>query len=233
MSSTEDFQAKINEINTFPENKIKKPNMPIDVFLQEVENIVKWVEDDKEKLESAGLDWTLVTELPTWAGALREAQSLWFKERFTREEAEKEWKEKVPEAYDLRNKLIHDFRFAFRNNDDLLNRVSAIADGTGHADMIQDLNDLSVLGKDNTELLTAINFDLSQLDDAAAMAEEMSTLLSQVNVDRTKLNEDKLIRDKAYTLTKTSLDEIRACGQYLFWRDKDRLKGYASEYHRR
>jgi hypothetical protein len=39
--------------------------------------------------------------------------------------------------------------------------VSAITDGSGHADMIQDLNDIAVLGRENPDPLTAIGFDLT------------------------------------------------------------------------
>ena len=29
---------------------------------------------------------------------------------------------------------------------------------------------------------------------------------------------------------KQALDEVRACGQYVFWRDDSRLKGCVSQY---
>ena len=147
MSSSEDYQAKIAEIEAIADDQVKSPTMPVDVFLQEVENTVKWVQDDKDKLIAAGLDWTLVDDMPIRAGALREAQSLWYKERFSREEAQKEWNEKSPDAYDLRDTLLHTFRFAFRNEADLTSRVAIISEGSGNADMIQDLNDLALLGK--------------------------------------------------------------------------------------
>jgi len=230
MSSAEDYAAKIAEIEVIPEAQMKSPNMPVDVFLQEVENTVKWVQDDKDKLIATGLDWTLVDDLPVRAGALREAQSLWFKVRFAREDAQKEWNEKSPDAYDLRNTLLHVFRFAFRNEADLTSRINAIAEGSGNADMIQDLNDLALLGKGHTDLLTAVGFDLTLLDTAAATSAEMAALLSQSTTDRKKENVNRIIRDKAYTYVKQALDEVRACGQFVFWRDDARSKGYVSQY---
>ncbi len=182
---------------------------------------------------AAGLDWTLVESLPERAGALRESESLWFKIRFSREEAEKEWLTKSPAAYELRDTLLHDFRFAFRNIPEIANRVAAIAEGSGHADMIQDLNDLSVLGKANPEPLAAIGFDATLLDTAAATADEMATLLSEATVVRADRNIERIIRDRAYTYLKQALDEIRACGQYVFWRNEERYKGYISSYHKK
>jgi hypothetical protein len=38
----------------------------------------------------------------------------------------------------------------------------------------------------------------------------------------------KEMRDKAYAFMKLAVDEIRATGQYAFWRDEDRKKGYVS-----
>jgi len=115
----------------------------------------------------------------------------------------------------------------------LLSRVSAVADGSGHADMIQDLNDLAVLGKANSEALTAIGFDLAQLDAAATAADEMADLLATANGDKAEQNESKTIRDKAYTYMKALVDDIREAGKYVFRNNKNRLKGYSSDYWRK
>ncbi len=42
-----------------------------------------------------------------------------------------------PEAYHIRDQLLHAFRFAFRKDPVLLSWVAVIADGTGYADMIR------------------------------------------------------------------------------------------------
>jgi len=42
-----------------------------------------------------------------------------------------------------------------------------------------------------------------------------------------------VVRDQAYTHLKQAVDAVRACGQYLFWRNDERLKGYASRYLRK
>jgi len=96
--------------------------------------------------------------------------------------------------------------------------------------MIQDLNDLSVLGKANPEPLAAIGFDATLLDTAAATADEMAALLSEATVVRSDLNTERVIRDKAFTYVKQALDEIRNCGQYVFWHDEERVRGYSSQF---
>ena len=61
----------------------------------------------------------------------------------------------------------------------------------------------------------------------------MADLLSKATSDRGDNNQARVIRDKAFTLLKQAVDEIRDCGQYVFWRDTQRYKGYVSHYHKR
>ena len=145
--STQDFTTKLSIFQAMDDDEVKTPNMPIDRFVQKGENLYHWCQEDKEQLTGAGLDWAFAEDLPVRAGACREAESIWNKEKKTRKDAAKAWKEQYPMAEELKNDLLHAFRYAFRKHDDLLNLVSEIYDGTGAADTIQDLNDLSVLGK--------------------------------------------------------------------------------------
>lgn len=230
MSNLSDFNSKLEAIQAVPEKDVKQANMPVGIFIQEGEDLLAWSATDREILVSKGLQWQKVEDLRPCLGALREAQSRWSAERNAQEEASKIWKMKAPDAYDLRDTLVHDFLYAFRNDGDILTKVRLIAEGSTHADMIQDLNDLSVLGLANPEPLAAISADPGRLETAASLAAELSELLAIVNGDRAEHNELKTIRDKAYTLCKEYMDEIRACGQYAFWRDAERVKGYASTY---
>ena len=230
MSSTTDYNELLAIISAINSADVLTLNIPVNVFVQEAENLYHWCLDDQPVLTRAGLDWDLVLSLPARAGACREAQSLWVKERNTRQEAEQAWKDQAPAAFDLRNQLLHNFRFAFRKFDGLLTRVDEIAQGDTNSDMVQDLNDLSVVGKANTEPLAVINFDLPMLDTAADVSDRMGDLLGATNGERKEDSEAMLIRDKAFTYLKQAVDEIRECGKFAFWRTPERLKGYNSDY---
>jgi hypothetical protein len=233
MSNNDDYIAKLDLLKSIEEEAISSPtNVPVDVYLQEAENLYHWAGDDRAKLEAIGLDGTLVDDLPVRCGALREAESLWNKKRFTREDAEQTWAEKSPEAYDLRNELLHQMRFAYRDDENLLRKVNDIGEGAGHADMLQDLNDLSVLGKANPLPLTAIAFDLTLLDTAAQKADELASLLGIVTGDRMQYDEKRVIRDQAFSHLKEAVDVIRKFGQFVFWRNEKRKRGYISNYLR-
>ncbi|MCP4137515.1 MAG: hypothetical protein GY754_41495 [bacterium] len=220
-------------IQAIPEDVLQSANMPFDVYIQEAENLFKWVQADKDALTGRGMDWGLVDDLLERAAALREAESIWSAQRFTRQEAGRLWAEKSPDAYALRDQLLKDLRFAYRKDSKLTGRVNYISDGTGHADMIQDLNDLSVLGKENLDPLKQIKFDMPLLDDAAMLSKEMAALFADATTDKAEDKGAKKIRDQALTHLKEAVEEIRDYGQYVFSASRERLQGYRSDYYRK
>ena len=232
MANIDDYNAKIGEILAIPDKDVFEPTIPVDVFLQESENLGKWAMMDLAPLAAVGITDVKIADMAVRTGALREAQSVWFKDRNAQLDAQREWGIQSPLAFGLRDELVHTFRYAFRNEASLIARVTAIAEGNTNSDMIQDLNDLSVLGKNNTELLQNIGFDLSKLDAAAEASAAMAELLAAANGDKSVQNETKMIRDKALVHLKQLVDEIRDAGKYVFWKNEKRLKGYRSEYLR-
>jgi len=230
MANANDLQQKMEALNAIPAEQVLEPVIPVDIYLQEAENLAQWCKDDLTELAKGGITEAMVTDIGVRAGALREAQSLWFKDRRTQQQAERDWNTQSPAAYDLRDELLHTFRFAFRKDTNLLNRVSEITAGDGHADMIQDLNDLAVLGRGNTRVLAAIGFDVTKLDEADTLAQTMAELLALANGSKQMGNESKILRDRAYTHLKERVDEVRACGKFVFWKNPDRMKGYISTF---
>jgi hypothetical protein len=231
MSSRDEYNQAIDQILAIDEKQVKFPdNIPVGTYVQEADNLYEWCREDKETLTAQGLPWEFVTDLPMRAGALREAEARWNSQRFNKKEAAKKWDRISPGAYELRDQLLQYFRFAFRKDHDLMKTVKRIAEGNGHADLIQDLNDLSVLGRDNTGLLGKINFDMNLLDEAAEASRALSQLLAEVNTERMEYKEAKGIRDRAYTHLKEAVDEIYDHGQFAFRGDEERLRGYRSNY---
>lgn len=132
----------------------------------------------------------------------------------------------------LRDDLVHSFNYAYRNNKDILSRVQDVAEGTTDEDMILDLNTLNHIGKNNPDELNKIRFDMKLLDTAAETAQKMQELLAQADGTSPVYNEARLNRDQAYTMLKQSVDEVRACGQHVFYRNPARYPGYCSKYLR-
>lgn len=228
--SKENFETLEGTIEAIEPANTQTPRMPVDTYLQEASDLYEWSKEDQAQLEDVGVPQAYFDEMDTRIGALRYAQSVWNKDRYTKEEAQQEWDELRPKAYDLKNELEHAFRFAFRRRPDLLRKVQYIEEGSSNADLVQDLSDLATLGEANLPLLTAINFDETKLEKAANDASELSALLAKANGERKEEGSPKITRDKAYTHLKGIVDEIYEAGKYAFWKDESRLKGYYSRY---
>ncbi len=232
MSNLTDYEA-ILPMAQKAETVVESPNMPVGIYAQEAEDLFVWSSRDKAELMAAGITENHFTRLNEAAGALRYAQSLWIQDLKARQNAEELWSKQSPEAFDLVTQLLHAFRYAYRNHADILTSVQLIAEGSGAADMIQDLSDLSLLGKNNTAPLLAINFDMALLDKASELSAHMADVLAQANGEKADSKETLQNRNQIYSFLKLFVDDIRSCGKYLFWRDEARLKGYRSEYFRK
>jgi hypothetical protein len=230
--SKENYVVEETAILALDKVLVKSPEIPVAISLQEGEDLAVWVVPDKKRLKHRGLDMSLLESINLRIGALRYQQGLWQADTDSRKRALEDWKVQNPIGYNLRAILFHFMRFAFQDDPDLLRRLDEIAKNSGHADMVQDLMSLSLLGSKNTGLLKKINFDLTQLDTAATLSGTLADLLALNNGDKKKANAVKDLRDRAYTHLKIAVDKIRSYGKLEFWRDPDRLEGYASQHRR-
>lgn len=232
MSDLTAYETALAQANDLKESELRALNIPMDFFIHESLRLYEWAGEDRAALEASGLDWKIVENLTLFAAALRHAQGLWTSERFQSEEAQRTWSARSPEAYELKSTLMHVFRFAFRKRPDLLRVVDMIAAGSGHVDMLQDLKDLSVAGRRNLSLLSAVGFDPTLLNRCETLAGELGMVYAEARNERVSYRQAKRVRDAMATLLKQTVDEVREYGQFVFWRDEQRRKGYTSEYHR-
>ena len=63
MSNLEDYNSKIEVIKAITDDQIKTPNsIPVEIYIQEAENLIAWCQEDKDQLVAKGLDWTVVED---------------------------------------------------------------------------------------------------------------------------------------------------------------------------
>ena len=74
---------------------------------------------------------------------------------------------------------------------------------------------------------------MSLMEQAEQWAAEMGTVLGRATAEQRDGNAALILRNKAYTYLKEAVDEVRECGQYVFWRNDARYVGYVSHYNRR
>ena len=146
MSYYDDFEQWKENIENVPAKDVKLPNLPIDDFVVSTEILAIDSNEDREALTVAGMDTTLIDDLTPWSGALRYCQANWMSIFRAREEAQNQWYEQSPFAYEFCNELLHDFSFAYRDIDDVKKKVMRIREGGSNADMVQDLLELAILG---------------------------------------------------------------------------------------
>ena len=230
MITEEQILACKAEVATVTDERTLELNMPSSIYASESETLETWTGPDTAKLAIGGISVERIAQIGIRSFVFREYEAAWKVVRRTGKDAEKQWKEFAEGAYDLCDEMKHAFKYAFRNEPELLGRVNEIAQGTGDPDMIQDLKTYSLLGLKHQDLLTPIGFDITKLDAASSMSDEGANLLAEANGSKLLGNERKVDRDKAYTHLKEVVDEVRACGKYLFRKDKKRLVGYQSDH---
>lgn len=234
MANSESYLAAKTQAQAIPQDEIIQPTVPIKIYNMEAENLGVYAKRDREFLVAKGLNPILIDDLDARIDVLKDAQSGWMTIFNAKVVTLEEWKVESEKAYAVQRELSHDFRFAYRNDHNIMLQVNRISDGDSHADLIQDLNDYAALGKVNPGPLLAVNFDLTRLDVAKELSDSTQTLLGQVNGIRTETNKpEKMFRDQSYTYLKQAVDEIRDFGKYVFWENEAKLKLYSSEYFRK
>uniref|UniRef100_UPI00321788D4 hypothetical protein n=1 Tax=uncultured Draconibacterium sp. TaxID=1573823 RepID=UPI00321788D4 len=226
MNYQDDFNAWKDQIESVPVDEAKVPNRPVDEIVARTETLAINANEDRVALEEAGLDVNLIDQLTPLSGALRYCQAQWMSRFRAREDAQIEWQEQSPQAYALRDELLHHFSFAYRKREDILKKVMRIREGGSNADMIQDLLEEAVLGEKYPEPLVAINLDLDWLQQARTVSHTMSELLATANGSDGDSSEAKILRDKAFTLLNKADSTIREYGRYVFWKDDEKRDRY-------
>lgn len=229
MSSETDLKTMQARIEARPVPELLKLDMPVDTTVAEGEKLVSVATEDKTKLVAANLDWTKVELLAVLVGALRQTQSNWNLIRFTSADAAAEWNRKILPAFEQKETVIHGMTYGFRLQPELLQKIDKMNEGSGDADFIQDCNDAVTLAQENEILLEAIKFPMVDVEVLVEIVDEMSKLLAKKD-GAGPTSPKKILRDKALAWTKELVEEIYACGQYVFWKDKERKTKYRSAY---
>lgn len=224
-------QPKISEqISNIKKEEILHISIPVDVYLQEAEDLARWMVKDLEKLVKIGITQAHLDDLQQRTSALREAQTSWIEDKKSMPAIQDQWNKIAKVAEGLKQDLIASYRFAFRNHPELLSKVNKMARQKKQVDLVMDTGKLAMLGEFNSNLLQAIGFDMNKLKQAQQLSEESADILAQLNNFKIDGKETKHFRDQAYTYLKLLMNQLKEGGKYTFRNDPERLKGYKSEY---
>src|SRR5687768_11781348 len=126
-------------LQAIPVTEVDAPQIAISTILQEANDLLTLVRDPKvwSTLEAVGMTAAIRDELEQMIGATRAAQSLWTVSR-DRQKSEAQ-REREQRGAAMRSDLFAACRFNLRDDRTAIATLSAISQGDGIADLVQDL----------------------------------------------------------------------------------------------
>ena len=235
LNSDKSFEKLRPVIEALPDDNIVSPTMPPDDIVGEAEELLNTATEDKDLLIKGGLESEYIDSLRDRIGAYIVAEAEHRAVAFAKSEAKKEWDDIETKAVEIKRTLMHYMRFVFKRNNMTaeLKSIGEIAKGKGRRDLMLDLMDLYKLAQKNVDLLTTVGMDTSLIEDANTMFEKLRSLLGDLNTEPEEVETKKMLVKKAYTYLWDAVDNIREFGQFVFWKDENRLDLYRSDHYQR
>ncbi len=227
-----EFAALKAEVLRLDREELSAPHLPIAVALQEGNDLLTLLTEDATvipKLVAVGLNRGLVGELGRAIPFARETQSRWAVLRDRSKPASQRDREERGVA--LRDELLSAARWNLRNDRAAMGTLSAISEGEGVADLVQDLNDLGELIERKRDAFAGdATFDAPASAEAArSVASEISVGAGVAKIDGESA-EARDLRDRAYTLLAQLMEEIREAGRHAYRDDERMRKHFTSRY---
>jgi hypothetical protein len=216
----QDYQLKLPIITAISENQIKTPTMPAMEYIREADKLQDRCQEDKAVLMAGGLDWDIVTDIPTRVGAYYNAECI--------SEAIIQWNEISESITAHLDSLLPVFLSAYRANSYLLGRVENIA-ACRYIDQPKALLDLVGLGADHPGYMDD-NFDANEWFTNALFLQGRYNYLKRKVGDKEHRKRIRTIRNQAFTHLKEAVDEVCARARQV-WQENDApLNGYRTPY---
>jgi hypothetical protein len=231
MSETE-TKALEARLMALDPDAIESPRMPIAVALQEANDLHTLLVEDASvvpALRAVGLAQEIIDALEPAVAFTRDAQSRWVVTRDQRKPEAQRAREQRGE--ELRAELLSAANWNLRGDRAALGTLSAIAEGEGLADLVQDLHDLAELVDRKRAAFAA-----DKTFDASASAEEARSLASEISagIGEAKLDGDgrqaRDLRDRAFTHLAEVVEELRAAGRHAYRHEPRMRRHFTSRY---
>lgn len=225
--------SKIALLEAISDCELRYPsNIPIPIYLREAEKLLAVGQRDLSALERVGFDKNLLVDLDTRIDVLREAQSLLNSSRGGKGEARRQWNDAAREGCKLHDNLKRALLFINRNVPFKQSLIRKAGKGRTPAAMIQSLNNLVYLARDEKSSLAGINFDMQRLNSVESFIERLGKLLGAADAEKAGQKTVLRLRNAAYTHLYEGLKELRDFGLYLYGDDDLKKLDYTSDYLR-
>jgi hypothetical protein len=232
MSDQQDLETLLPKLKAIAARDVRYPDMPVEQAVKEAKIMATAAAEDAQTLTGVGLDAAKIPELDAAVNALSFAQAKLTTAMGELKDASLQWVDEEPKAYELRADILAAASYGLRAVPDAMRAVKRIRLGTGNPDMLQDLLELSELGKKYQKNLQAINFDVTLLDVAAQKASSLRNLYAKAFIEKSTVGA-KDLRDRAFTYMRGIMGVVLDAAEYAFRKDKARLDYYYSAYRSR
>ncbi len=201
MSQTTIKDELLQQAYSIQPSAIKRLDIPYDTFLQECSQFILWAKHDMEQLQITGFQCEIIDEAEILLLEAQTQHTLWVNEsKLTRKEVSN-WNVLKKEAITVGKQLIHQFKYAFRNDKELLAAISKAKIPCKGQNLASHLGLLVFIGNKNQNLLKDIKFDFSLLSQANNLAKELSNALANKN-SVCKIHTHKNKRDQIFHMFK-------------------------------
>lgn len=232
MTTSDSLSQILPLLESISYNSIKKPTIPTSTLIQESYDLQACCNDDLEALMRVGMDVGMIDSLNLWTKALNIAQTNLMLAFSHQTEMERDKKEKLKQAFQLRKETLITYRFTFYKDKIRLKELTKTASHKSNSQLVQDLHDLYYIGSKNIDELSKNGFTPEHIATLKQTAKELTVVLSRIDPQKSRQTEAVKIRNKVYHLVKSTIDEIYRHGKFAFAHDRNRRNGYKSQYNK-
>jgi hypothetical protein len=211
--------------------KKKSPSIPVARLIQEANDLYLFCKNDRKELIGEGIDWDEVEKLPELLNECSDAEVEYQVYRKNAGSEIVKLKKLVLRCRKLRTTIAEKLRSAVSRAGNFMT-VPSYRKSWSRAELVQDLNDLAVIGKDIKHMFNHTGFDLTLLDLAADLSVELSEKIIDVIISKPSKSRQKTFRDKTMQELLSLIVQIRKTGKSAFFDNPLRRKAYACEYLR-
>ncbi|WP_437576196.1 hypothetical protein [Sorangium sp. So ce887] len=205
------------------------PDMPVSVAERELTSLSRLAQAQDARLSKIGITADKVALLARFARRLGALEKVWQKARGAVKltSAQRRLRD---EAEALDAKLVAGGRWGCRNDAAAQAELSRIAEGSGLADIIQDLRDLVDFWDDHEGALGVTDITRKDLDRAKALADALEGAAANEASDASAAHALEL-RNRCFWAADELAKEIREGGRYAF-RDQPKIAARFVSRHR-
>jgi hypothetical protein len=193
-------------------------DLPVALILQDAREMVGLLRKlGKRILERSRLDGSLLEELPARATALDKAELAWASARKIQLPTLR--KKLRKQAEELRSDTIAALRHFALQDTTTQAKLDRIVEGSGLADLIDDLKKLAPLVDRHRPLLGRSGLPEQAAEQLAGLASSLEEATENESAERAGNEEARqalALRNRAYWHLREATDEIRECARYAF-----------------